>query len=316
MYDDKWNEEPQLVEIKALVLDNSNFPRQVVDQATVEEYAEMMREEGVHFPPIRVVQLPAGQMLVIDGWHRTRAAQSIGCTSLYARIRPGTRSDAVEAAVAQNVKHGLRRTDGDKRRAVVMLLSLEEWHRESDRAVAKHCAVSHTFVAKVRDGSAFASGSAARYEEPKADSAPPPERRIVVHRGDQEYEMTMPRREPSPPVSADPEPFDDEPYDLPRPQQHEPAPPDRGAPPPVDEHDGLSEPEVRGPSRDPWPTRPLAKTINDRDLLAWLLGASDARRRWLADIAFASIESPDERLRHDATVQQWLMQHERGDAAE
>ncbi len=50
-----------------------------------------------------------------------------------------------------NSTHGLRRSNTDKRKAVMTLLQDSEWSQWSDRVIAKQCQVSPTFVAKVRN---------------------------------------------------------------------------------------------------------------------------------------------------------------------
>jgi ParB-like chromosome segregation protein Spo0J len=272
-YEPKWTEEPEDIEIEALVLDDQLFPRERIDRMKVDEYAEMMREEGAQFPPVLVIRLKDGRLMVVDGWHRINAAKRLDLKTLPTRIRSGEWFYAIEAATASNAFHGLPRTNADKRKAVEMLLTMPKWADASNRAIARHCGLSHPFVANMR--------------------RPAP----IVET------VTTPEPEP------EPEPFDDEPYDLPQ----------IGAPAERAQQEERTDEPWGGPySRpyDPGPVTPLVKTINDVDILAWLMGALDPKRRWLADIAFASIESADERLKHDATVQKWLLQHERRDAAE
>lgn len=52
--------------------------------------------------------------------------------------------------VGANASHGLRRTNDDKRRAVLTLLNDLEWAKWSDREIARACGVTHPFVAKQR----------------------------------------------------------------------------------------------------------------------------------------------------------------------
>jgi hypothetical protein len=47
-------------------------------------------------------------------------------------------------------QRGLRRTNADKRRAVLMLLEDEEWSAWADREIARRCAVSDRFVNGLR----------------------------------------------------------------------------------------------------------------------------------------------------------------------
>lgn len=65
-------------------------------------------------------------------------------------VRQGTRRDAILYSVGANETHGLRRTNEDKRRAVMTLLSDEEWSRWSNNEIAQKCGVSHTFVNGMR----------------------------------------------------------------------------------------------------------------------------------------------------------------------
>ena len=49
-----------------------------------------------------------------------------------------------------SVKHGFPRTRADKRRAVLAVLSDEEWRQWSDREIAKLCKTNHSFVSRLR----------------------------------------------------------------------------------------------------------------------------------------------------------------------
>jgi site-specific DNA-methyltransferase (adenine-specific) len=67
-----------------------------------------------------------------------------------AEIHEGNLRDARLLSAATNLKHGLRRTNSDKGRAVKILLEDAEWRTWSDNTIAKHCSVAQSFVAKVR----------------------------------------------------------------------------------------------------------------------------------------------------------------------
>lgn len=60
------------------------------------------------------------------------------------------RSPADKAPSGASARHGLRRTNADKHRAVRRMLDDPEWSLMSDREIAKHCVASHTFVANIR----------------------------------------------------------------------------------------------------------------------------------------------------------------------
>lgn len=115
---------------------------------TISEYADAMRD-GDTFPPVDVYHDGESYWLA-DGFHRVEAAYKAGLTRLSANVHQGTRRDAVLASVGANARHGLRRTNEDKRRAVQTLLKDDEWAQWSDREIARRAGVSAPFVATVR----------------------------------------------------------------------------------------------------------------------------------------------------------------------
>jgi hypothetical protein len=63
--------------------------------------------------------------------------------------RVGTVEMAKTFAASANAAHGLRRTAGDKRRAIEMVLSTAEGRRWTQEEIAKHCKVARSWVAEV-----------------------------------------------------------------------------------------------------------------------------------------------------------------------
>ena len=144
-------EELNLNDIK---IDGGTQPREAISDETVAEYAEAMRE-GAAFPPVTVVRDGASLWLV-DGFHRYHAHRRCGRETIAAEVRDGTLRDAVLHSLSANVEHGLRRTNADKRKAVLTMLTNElvatddagtPW---SNREVARRCHVSSTYVDKLR----------------------------------------------------------------------------------------------------------------------------------------------------------------------
>jgi hypothetical protein len=117
------------------------------DPALVEEYARMMAE-GVGFDPASAVT-DGTQIFVWDGYHRGAAAKQSG-KLLFVSVRPGSREEAEWLALSANQKHGLRRSNADKRRVVELALQHPTGAQMSDRQIGAHCGVSNTFVGKVR----------------------------------------------------------------------------------------------------------------------------------------------------------------------
>jgi hypothetical protein len=76
----------------------------------------------------------------------------LGRASIEADVQSGSADAARLEAAKANQTHGLRRTNEDKRKSVEMVLrdenAAENW---TDREIAKHCGVSHPFVAAIRD---------------------------------------------------------------------------------------------------------------------------------------------------------------------
>lgn len=130
--------------------DGGTQSRAAINDETVAEYAEAMSDPDTMFPPI-IVYFDGREYWLADGFHRLAAWERIGRTEIPAEIRQGDRRRAILHSVAANSAHGLRRTNADKRRAVTVLLSDDEWSRWSNREIARRCAVSDPFVAKMRD---------------------------------------------------------------------------------------------------------------------------------------------------------------------
>ena len=64
--------------------------------------------------------------------------------------RAGSLRDTILHSAGANATHGLRRSNADKRRAVLLLLEDEEWSRWSNSEIARRCVVSDKTVASLR----------------------------------------------------------------------------------------------------------------------------------------------------------------------
>jgi hypothetical protein len=87
-----------------------------------------------------------------DGWHRVLAAEEAGLTTFDVDVHAGGVQDAILYAAGANAKHGLKRTNRDKHRAVRMVLDhptviREEW---GNARVAHAAGVSEFLVKTVR----------------------------------------------------------------------------------------------------------------------------------------------------------------------
>jgi hypothetical protein len=121
--------------------------RERMDEQAIEDYAEVYRAGGT-LPPLDVFEVE-GELIVVDGFHRHEAARWARVATLPVRVvGKGSMADAKYCSLGSNQTHGLRRTRRDKRRAVRLALDLDD--DLSNREIAKHIGVSHTFVANCR----------------------------------------------------------------------------------------------------------------------------------------------------------------------
>lgn len=131
--------------------------RATLDRGVVSDYAEAVRD-GATFPPI-IVFFDGSSYWLADGFHRYEAYSAAQVYDVPADVRQGTQRDAILFSVGANASHGLRRTDADKRRAILTLLEDKEWGLWSNREIARQCGVSPVTVARVKDDvSAFYRG--------------------------------------------------------------------------------------------------------------------------------------------------------------
>jgi DNA modification methylase len=129
--------------------DGGTQARVDIDVLVVDEYAEAMKT-GAKFPP--VIVFDDGRALwLADGFHCVLAAEQARLPSILAEVRPGTREDAQWFAIGANQTHGVRRTNADKRRAVLLALKHPSGRKLSIRQIAEHCGVAASFVKVVKD---------------------------------------------------------------------------------------------------------------------------------------------------------------------
>lgn len=147
--------------IDSIRIDGGTQSRASINEATVAEYAEAMADPATVFPPV-IAYFDGREYWLADGFHRLAAWRQIGRTDIPAEIRQGDRRAAILHSVAANSAHGLRRTNDDKRRAVLTLLEDAEWSQWSDREIARRCAVHHEMVGKLRASLTGGSASDAR----------------------------------------------------------------------------------------------------------------------------------------------------------
>jgi len=124
-------------------------PRVAIDEDTAGEYALCLKADPpVQLPPVVVFR--SGQSVYLaDGYHRFRAHELAGLGQILVDVRQGAFRDALLFSLGANTKHGLRRTNEDKRKAVQTMLDDPEWSRWSNRRIAGACGVTEGLVRRL-----------------------------------------------------------------------------------------------------------------------------------------------------------------------
>jgi hypothetical protein len=138
--------EEMTINLQEINLSRGTQTREAINEETVAEYAECMKTGSI-FPPVVVFHDGSGYLLA-DGFHRVLAAKRAGLNEIEAEIKTGTRDDALLFSLSANNKHGLRRTNADKRHCIK--LALATWPEWSDRRIANICGVSPDTIGRVR----------------------------------------------------------------------------------------------------------------------------------------------------------------------
>ena len=157
------------IKLSDIRIDGGTQPREDIDEEIVSEYANAMMD-GDSFPDV-VVFNDGAKYWLADGFHRYHASKKLGYLEINADVKSGTKRDAVLYSVSANSKHGLRRTNADKRKAVLTLLNDEEWSQWNNSEIARKCSVSEGLVRKMVDEMPSSNNTKIR----------------KVKRGDQEY---------------------------------------------------------------------------------------------------------------------------------
>jgi hypothetical protein len=138
----------ETIELEDIRLNSKTQSRAELDQAVVDDYAELL-ENGISLPPIDVFWDDKDHWIA-GGWHRYWAHKKLGHKVVPCKVHKGGLREAVLFSCGDNAAHGLRRSAADKRKAVETLLKDREWSKYSNRKVAEVCHVSYEFVRRMR----------------------------------------------------------------------------------------------------------------------------------------------------------------------
>lgn len=141
---------PAMLAVSQIRTDGGTQSRAALSEDAIADYAAAYAAGG-ELPPLGIVfDKETKSHWLWDGFHREAAARRAGIKRLPALLTPGTQRDAVLMSVGANARHGLRRTNEDKRRAAQILLSDQGWGARSDAWIAETAGVSRPFVAELR----------------------------------------------------------------------------------------------------------------------------------------------------------------------
>lgn len=153
------------LKLDQIIIDQGTQIRVAIDQKTVTEYAEAIMHKEVL--PSLVVFSDGIKYYLADGFHRYFAYKNTVTPEVEVDIHKGTLRNAIEYALGANSKHGLKRTNEDKKNAVIIALNDFEWSMLGLREIAKLCGVSHTYVSTIKEK--IDAEKEPKKEKPKAD---------------------------------------------------------------------------------------------------------------------------------------------------
>lgn len=129
------------------------FPRERIDSARVEEFAELYQDGGLDaLPPVLVVYDPDGRLVRADGEHRLCALEQLEFESARVAIVTANQADPAQLAyeiALESTVSAKPLTRAERQAAVVRLL--EERPDLSDRRIAALAGVSHQTVGRIRE---------------------------------------------------------------------------------------------------------------------------------------------------------------------
>ena len=109
------------VSIDSIRIDGGTQTRELINETAVAQYTEDLLN-GCIFPPIEIFDDGVNKWLV-DGFHRLFSHKRADFNEIEVNVHQGTLRDAQLYALGVNDKHGLQRTNADKRKAVMIALN-------------------------------------------------------------------------------------------------------------------------------------------------------------------------------------------------
>jgi hypothetical protein len=149
---------PIRLKLNDITVDRELQMRAEAKPEIVAEYAAAYKA-GAKLPPLTIFYDGCSKRWLADGFQRYEAAKIAHEKIVHCEEFKGTRRDALLHAIGANGTHGARRTNADKRKAVLALLADTEWVKWSNREIAQRAKVSSTFVDGVKSENGIRGGA-------------------------------------------------------------------------------------------------------------------------------------------------------------
>ena len=139
---------PVPIKLDKLTADSKYQLRVSEDTSAIKDLASAYAD-GETVPPIEVVDT-ADELIIVDGFHRYAAAIKADLDSIECVVTLGTEREAFTLSLGANSNNkALKRTNDDKRKAVVVALTCTDFKTKSNRDIANICKVSPGLVDKI-----------------------------------------------------------------------------------------------------------------------------------------------------------------------
>lgn len=133
------------LKLSDIKIDSEVQSRQSINQEAVEEYAR-----NIDLLPPGIAFFDGESNWLARGFHRYFAHAHARKKEMKLEIRKGTREDAIIFSAGENADNGVHRSHEDKRKAVLMLLKLQQFTKKSNNVIAAAAKVSKDLVARIR----------------------------------------------------------------------------------------------------------------------------------------------------------------------
>ncbi len=169
------------ISIDLIRADSAIQPRTGLNEEAIEDYAEAIRKDVDSMPEIEAI-FDGKLYWIYSGFHRFHAFCRLNRKEIPVLWEKGTKEEAAWKALAQNYRHGVRRSRADLRRTVTLALQHPGATKLSSRSIAAHCHVSHNLVEQIR-----------KELEPSQSSPTSPVTRTATRKG-KTYQITLPQK--------------------------------------------------------------------------------------------------------------------------